>query len=172
MIQKKVNLRRLLCAVLMASVLFVGMEGLFIEAYAAEDGSSTSKVDVIEATLMEMPQDVRVNPNTRTVLASCTITYGMSSSGLHVEITTACANGSASSLGVKDVKIQKKVWWGWDTIATSSGGQDTNCHEVGIQFDYAGVEVGQTYRISCVHYGTYDVYTDLYNETSAFEFRY
>lgn len=163
----KLLIKKGLCALLTAGLLIAGADTLAMETQAAELGTS-GNVDVLEVELMDMFDKEPSLNNTRTALNECTISFVKNSSGLHIEITTGCANGIASYLGVKDIKIEQKVWYGWKTIATGSGGQQSNCGIMGVQINYANVTVGETYRISCVHYGDYDGYHELSNNTGEF----
>ena len=167
----KTMIQKMLCATLAVGLLLGGVDVLSMDVYAAEI-SETKNVDVIEVEVMDLSDFKPSINNTRTALNDCTILFTKSSAGLHVEITTGCANGTASYLGVKDIKIEQKVWYGWKTVATSSGAQQSNCSITGLQFNYANVTVGETYRISCVHYGDYDGYHELSNQTSGFVFSY
>lgn len=164
-------IHKMLCIALAIGLVFAGNETWTLEAHAAELGTA-GNVDVLEVELMNM-SDVKIPENhIKTALFNCQILHSHSAAGLHVEITTSCANGTASYLGVKDIKVEQKVWYGWKTIATGSGAQHSNCSTMGLEFDYANVTVGETYRISCVHYGDYDGYHELSNQTSEFVFNY
>ena len=164
-------IRITLCSAMTMCLLIAGADALAMEA-RAEELTTSSNVDVLEIELMDMTGVLVPENGARTALINCTILHSHSSAGLHIEINTGCGNGVASYLGVKDVKIEQKVWYGWKTIATGNGGQQSNCGIMGIQIDYANVTVGETYRISCVHYGDYDGYHELSNNTGEFVFNY
>ncbi|MBQ4259003.1 MAG: hypothetical protein IJB84_01905 [Lachnospiraceae bacterium] len=163
----RVVIQKVLCAMMAACVLFAGADSMMMKAQAAELGVA-GNVDVLESELIDMTGIKPTINGAKTALVNCTISFSKSSSGLHIEITTGCGNGVASYLGIKDVKIEQKVWYGWKTIATGSGGQQSNCSIMGISIDYPNVTAGETYRISCVHYGNYDGYHELSNQTSEF----
>ena len=167
----KKTIQSVLCAILTIGVLCAGADALTLEAHA-EELSSSKNVDVLEIEMIDMSGFKPSGNNAKTALNNCSILRSHSSAGLHIEISTGCANGVASYLGVKDVKIEQKVWYGWKTIATGSGGQQSNCGIMGISIDYPNVTVGETYRISCTHYGYYDEYVELSNQTSEFVFSY
>lgn len=102
--------------------------------------------------------------------ASITMSFG--SSGMVIDFETGM-NREASVVGVKDIKIQKKVWYGWTTVATSTGAENYNRHSCIVGVTYSGAEIGETYRVSCVHYGTVNGESrELANETSGFVFTY
>lgn len=142
-----------------------------LEVRAAEVKSvGTEEVEQMEAIIIETSGESR-NPNVRTFLVDCTINIANSSSGMLVECIT-CATRDASVIGVKDIKIQKKVWYGWKTVATSSGAESEGTSMFGCHALYTGAELGETYRVSCVHYGTVDSYTEVENQTEGFIFTY
>lgn len=100
------------------------------------------------------------------------ITMSFGSSGIVIDFETTM-NREASVVGVKDIKIQKKVWYGWTTVATSNGAEGYNRYGCTVEIIYSGAEIGETYRVSCVHYGTVNgEYRELANETSGFVFTY
>ena len=77
-------------------------------------------------------------------------------------------NKTGSIVGVKDIKIQKKNILGiWTTVATSSGGEVTNASGCSVSVTYPGAVKGETYRVTCVHYGNVDEYRELEHETEA-----
>ncbi len=164
----KKTIKTMLCTMLALSFILTGTNCFTMDVYAAEQIGATKNVDLLEAELMDISELKPSVNNAKTALTDCTISFSKNSSGLHIEIKTGCGNGMASYLGVKDVKIEKKVWYGWQTIATGSGGQQSNCSIMGISIDYPNVTAGETYRISCVHYGDYDGYHELANNTGAF----
>ncbi len=164
----KKTIKAVLCTILAMGLLLGGVNTYTVQVYAAEEVGATKNVDVLDVELMDLSGVKPSVNNTRTALTGCEILFSKNSSGLHIEITTGCANGMASYLGVKDIKIEKKVWYGWQTIATAAGAQQSNCSIMGLQFDYANVTAGETYRITCVHYGDYDGYHELANNTGAF----
>ena len=70
-------------------------------------------VEVLEATVVE-DFDWSSNINPYTMLTDCIIGVSGASDGMHIDISTGVV-GTASVLGIKDVKIYKKTWYGgWD----------------------------------------------------------
>jgi len=139
---------------------------------------SAAETVVIEKEAIEQMETVITeersasgNPYARTFLVNCIIAIKNSSDGMLVEFITD-ATEIASVLGVKDIKIQKKVWYGWKTVATSTGAESHNVGGFNCDVLYTGAELGETYRISCVHYGTVDSYTEVENQTEGFIFTY
>ena len=107
-----------------------------------------------------------------TTFIDTSISVGYDAEGMHVAIYTDL-NGVASVVGAKDIKIQKKGLFGiWTTIATSEGGEATNSTGCVLRFTYPDVELGETYRVTCIHYGEVDEYRELYHETVGFTCAY
>ncbi len=168
--QTKRVLRKIICTICASLVLMNGFNSSKLVVCAAESEQET-KIDILQAELMENV-DINLNQqNVRTMLVNCDIYVSFSEAGLHIEISTG-SNGVASVLGIKDIVIMKKVWYGWKTIATGNGGEAYDCTIMGLMIDYPNVEVGETYRITCTHYGTVDEYTEAENDTGGFVFQY
>ncbi len=136
-----------------------------------EVGEESLEVEVLEAIVVEHV-DMPSESNPYTMLASCIIGVRGDSDGMHIDISTGTV-GKASVLGVKDVKVQKKTWYGgWTTVAVSDGGEAYDRTTMGIVLLYKGAEKGATYRISCIHYGDVDGYTEGENTTGEIVFTY
>ena len=90
------------------------------------------------------------------------------SNGLLAQFSTTMSD-VASVVGVKDIKISQSVWYGWKEVGSSAGGYDTEKAIYGYGVLYSGASAGQTFKASCVHYGTINgVSYELPNETSGF----
>lgn len=128
-------------------------------------------VEVLEATVVEnFDWSFGINPYT--MLADCIIGVSGASDGMHIDISTGTV-GKASVLGVKDVKIYKKTWYGgWDYVAYSSGGESYNRTTMGINILYENAVKDATYKITCIHYGNVDGYTEGSNDSGAFVYTY
>lgn len=107
----------------------------------------------------------------RTALYNCTINVDCSSEGMWVDFNTS-SSGTASVIGVKDIEIKKQVWYGWKTVATSTGGERENTSNYSGHILYEDAEYGETYRITCVHYGDVNGYEEVENEIDSFVFTY
>ncbi|MBO5335669.1 MAG: hypothetical protein J6A94_00870 [Lachnospiraceae bacterium] len=159
---------KILCFVFAAMLM---INTFTLEVNAAESAvSENEEIEQMEAVIIKKTNESG-NPNARTFLVNCIISISNSSDGMLVEFITD-ATQTASVLGVKDIKIQKKVWYGWKTVATSSGAESQNAGSFGCHVLYTGAELGETYRVSCVHYGTVDSYTEVENQTEGFIFTY
>lgn len=124
-------------------------------------------IEVLKATVIE-DLDLSSEASPYTMLADCIITVGEESDGMHIGISTGVV-GTASVLGVKDVKIYKKNWRGnWELVAISSGGESQNRSTMGISIIYGNAVKGATYKITCIHYGNVDGYIEGENDSGAF----
>ena len=73
-------------------------------------------------------------------------------------------------IGVKDIKVQQKMWYGWKTVMTSNGAENQNDAVFCTSLTYPDAVNGKTYRVLCTHYANYDVYEEVVNDTGAFKF--
>ena len=148
-----------------------GMNSLTVRAESMTDAEDVVDVEVLEATVIEdaeLPSGV----TPYTMLASCIISVSGDTAGMHISVITG-AVGTASVIGVKDVRIQKKGWFGtWTTVATCSGTESYDRGTTGIDILYPNAEKGATYRILCVHYADVDGYTEGEGNSGEFVFTY
>lgn len=91
--------------------------------------------------------------------------------GLCMTFTTSCA-GSAKVIGVKDIKVQQKVWYGWKTVLTSAGAESYDSAVFGADLVYPEAIKDKTYRVICTHYADVDGYEESVNDTGAFKYTY
>lgn len=158
----------------MMTTMVVLMSAFGFTSMAVEDGVSEStggEVEVLEAVLIE-DMDLSSEISPYTMLASCIISVGRESDGMHIEISTGSV-GTASVLGVKDVKVWKKIGYNkWELVAVSDGAEASKCTTMGISLVYKGAEQGETYKITCLHYGNVDGYTDFANDSGAFVYNF
>lgn len=107
----------------------------------------------------------------RTTMFDCDIVMAFRTEGLVMSFTTSCI-GTASVIGVKDIKVQQKMWYGWKTVLTSSGAENQNETVFACTLTYSEAVKGKTYRVLCTHYANVDVYEEFENDTGAFKFTY
>ncbi len=122
----------------------------------------------VEWFTVEGNTNVRSTPS----LTNCSIGINCSSAGLQVSFYTTCSHTS-EEVGIKDVKIQKKVGIFWTTVATSAGGSCGDTYAYGGTLLYTNAEYGETYRVIGVHFaycGGYDL--QLENVTGGVKFTY
>ncbi len=161
--------------VFVAATLFVGMLGgtrLDAEANGLEASlQECDEVEVLEATLVDN-LDLSSEVMPYTMLADCIITVSGASDGMHIDIST-CSVGTAAVLGIKDVKIYKKTWYGgWDLVAVCSGGESYDRSNMGISILYENAVKDAKYKITCIHYGDVDGYIEGENDSGEFTFTY
>lgn len=144
--------------VVLAIVLLANVSVL--EVSAANNTEVEDVVCQLEATIHERNEPL---VNGRTFLYNCLINVLPSSAGMWIDFCTDC-NQTATTIGVKDITIEKKVWYGWKIVATSSGAEESGTHTFGCSINYTGAERGETYRIKCTHYASADEYREVDNE--------
>lgn len=148
-----------------------------LEVSAAEQSLQTEGVEVLESYVSELPEGFfEHSQNTRAAFSDCTIVIGFKSDGMHITCFTG-TNATVPVVGVKDIRVEQKVWYGWKLVAVASGGQDTDTNGLGVSVVYENAVKGETYRVSCVHYAdlVYDgveSYVEGSNSTGEFVFTY
>lgn len=160
----------LIMSILLASTYVI----ISTAAESSEPPGSTEEVgpvEVLEATVIEaLDWSQGISPYT--MLTDCTISVSGDSEAMYIGISTGVV-GKASVLGVKDVKIYKKGWFGiWDLVATSSGGESYDRSTMGITITYANAVKDATYKITCIHYGNVNGYTEGENDSGAFVYSF
>ena len=161
----KRRIEKLRCMVsLMLAVIFL-VSTPVLEVSAADAGQDAA-VEVLTAEVIVLATEP---PRTRTMLQGNTIVIGEENGNLVIEATTG-ATERASVLGVKDIKIYKKVWYGWKEVATSDGGEAQDCVRMGVKIRCTNAERGTTYKATCVHYGNVDGYSEVSNESASYVF--
>lgn len=165
-------------SVVVTAVLLAGAPELTSLAAEAGNGAAIggtneegNEIEVLEAEVsanVEWPSEI----SPYTTMANCLINVVSDSEGMHIGIFTGVV-GTASVIGVKDIKIQKKNWLGlWITVATSSGGESYDSSTSSVSILYENAEKDATYRILCVHYGNVDGYRELEHDSGSFVHTY
>lgn len=160
-----------MCAVLSMLVLFqaIGITGM-AEEY---DIKEYDNISFGESSLVNYPELVATYGTvslTSDGIIDATIVLSFDSTGLIAEFYTVMS-GVATVVGVKSIVISKQEWYGWKTVITSGGGEDSNKASHGHGILYSGAKAGDVYKASCVHYGTLKsngVSYERPNETSGF----
>lgn len=155
-------------AMLMAMVFTMPSCGLKVHAEESVNSQLTN-VDVTIANKERTYKSFGVQP--LTTLFDCEIILAFTGNGLEMSFTTSAAEVS-SVIGVKDIKVQQKMWYGWKTVMTSDGAENYNEEVFGGDLTYPDAVDGKTYRVTCTHYANYDVYEEVKNDTGAFKFVY
>jgi len=158
-------IRMVMSLVMIATVLMGNIEFTCLTAQAAGVEEMEEAPEILESRVIED------GPMPYTMLAQCIISVSGDENAMYIDITTG-AVGTASVIGIKDVKIMRKFWYGWKTVAVSSGGE-TNDHSMAlICITYDNAVKGATYRITCVHYADVNGYTEGVNDTGEFVYTY
>lgn len=145
------------------------------QVYAASDGvhgEDDGDAEHLESTVYVLPEEELADlPSPCTMLVNCSIVIGCRDDGLVVDITTMSTE-KAEYLGIKDIQVQQKVWYGWKKVAYADDAEVSNCKSMGVSLVYAGAEVGETYRVHCVHYGKVDSYTEESHDSESVIFKH
>ena len=72
-----------------------------------------SKINIVPGTFEDIQQRDSFS------LAGCTLEIGIASNGVEVSFVTS-ATQTANEIGVKDVVLQQKTWYGWKDIPISN----------------------------------------------------
>ena len=153
---------RALAAMLIA---ILAMPTAGLKTHAAE--LTDSNIPNVNVTNKEVEYNSTVQP--LTTMVDCEITMAFTLNGLEMTFTTLSVEVS-SVIGVQDIKVQQKMWYGWKTVMTSSGAENQNQDILVCGVTYPDAVNGKTYRVLCTHYANYDVYEEVVNDTGAFKF--
>ena len=151
---KKLFIFTMICCLLASNINILAASNDFIEV-------PQEKIEIVQedANLAEQKSSAS--------LAGCTLGIGMSSSGLSITFTTS-ATQTASEIGIKNVMLQEKTWYGWKDLPISNyyiNNSDSYSGEV----IYTNAVSGKTYRAYCTHYAKFgSTELTLYNETNNF----
>ena len=136
----------------------------------AEEYNENTTLTVVVAN--KTPEEDPYGVQPLTTLFKCpSIMAFRADEGLCMTFTTSSA-GPAKVIGVKDIKVQQKVWYGWKTVFTSDGAESYDCSIFGADLVYPDAIKDKTYRVICTHYADYDGYEEAENDTGAFKFTY
>jgi len=173
---KKVTLKKMKKSIIMVLTILMVLNVPMREIHAAElVATSPLEVEQMEATVSKLSESGALGGTmAKTALSGCTIAVMYSTSGMQLEIYTGVTQISPV-VGVKDIEVQQKVWYGWKTVAVANGGEVYDALGVTCTVTYTGAQVGETYRVNCVHYAdmTYDGVTNyVENDSSTGSFTY
>ncbi len=157
--------------VLVMVALLIGASGFSSKAASDILMDNATAVEYMEATIVEEP-NLSGEGVPYTMLVNCIIGVSKCSEGMAIDISTETV-GKSSVLGVKDVKVLKKTWYGgWETVAVSDGGEVKDRTTMGISLVYKGAVEGATYKITCVHYGNVNGYIEGENDSGEFVYSF
>lgn len=155
-------------AMLMTMVFAMSMPGPNVHA---EEMATIETTNADVTVIKDVAEQNAYGVQPLTTMFNCEIILAFTANGLEMNFTTSAAEIS-SVIGVKDIKVQQKVWYGWKTVFTCDGGENYNEEVFGGDVTYPDAVNGKTYRVKCVHYANYDVYEEVENDTGAFKFIY
>lgn len=166
--KKRMKKGRVIVAFLLALLFAVNAPAQEVRAEGYNNEGSTLTVAVANKT--QEYDLLKVQPIT--TLFDCEIIMAFSADeGLVMDFTTSSA-GEAKVIGVKDIKVQQKVWYGWKTVFISDGAESYNRATFGADLVYPDAIKDKTYRVICTHYADVDGYEEAENDTGAFKYTY
>ncbi len=166
--KKRMKKGRTIVAFLLA--LFFAVSAPAQEVQAEEYNNENTTLTVVVANKTQEYDPFGVQP--LTTLLNCEIIMAFrADEGLSMTFTTSCV-GPAKVIGVKDIKVQQKMWYGWKTVFTSDGAESYDCSIFGADLTYPDAIKDKTYRVICTHYADADGYEEVVNDTGAFKFTY
>lgn len=166
--QVKGKKQKKLIAFIMALVFAVCVP---VQGVQAQESNTNETLIVSEIVFPQEQEIVTYGIQPRTTMYNCDITMAFRKEGLVMTFSTSCL-GTASVIGVKDIKVQQKMWYGWKTVMTSSGAENVNDSIFSCDLTYEDAIKDKTYRVMCTHYAYVDVYEEGVNDTGAFKFTY
>ncbi|MBE5892602.1 MAG: hypothetical protein E7286_04380 [Lachnospiraceae bacterium] len=150
-------------SVMLMTLFIVSTVPMDVQAAELEMRKENEVKELIMIPLEQREGENETNSSIRTLLFNCFISVYCGSSGMEIAFNTDCVQ-TASRIGVKDIVIKQKVWYGWKTVATSAGGYLTNVDMFVGEIVFTNAIKGETYRITCTHYADADEYTEVHNE--------
>lgn len=166
--KKRMRKGRTIVAFLLAMFFAVGAPAQEVRAEGYNNEGSTLTVAV--ANKAQEYELLKVQPIT--TLFNCEIIMAFrADEGLVMTFTTSSA-GPAKVIGVKDIKVQQKVWYGWKTVLTSDGTESNDRSTFAADLVYSDAIKDKTYRVICTHYADVDGYEEVVNDTGAFKYTY
>ena len=87
------------------------------------------------------------------MLHGCTLGIICDTDGVGVEACTKFTT-TADEIGVKDIVLQEKTWYGWKDIKINDSSKKNSSIFLA-STTYTGAEKGKTYRAKCTHYAVY-----------------
>lgn len=118
-----------------------------------------SKIEVVEE--MDETANVMSDP----LLAACNLGIGIADNGLLITFDTN-ATHVADEIGVKNVVLQEKTWYGWKDMPVSNYCKYNSDFYSG-DIVYTLATKGTTYRVKCTHYAKFGSTELTLNNTSS-----
>lgn len=166
--KKRMKKGRVIVAFLLAMLFAVNAPAQEVRAEGYNNEGSTLTVAVANKT--QEYDLLKVQPIT--TLFNCEIIMAFrADEGLVMTFTTSSAE-PAKVIGVKDIKVQQKVWYGWKTVLISDGTELYDSSIFAADLIYSDAIKDKTYRVICTHYADVDGYEEVVNDTGAFKYTY
>lgn len=168
------ELKKIVCFVLTVMIL---ASAPYVEVNAEELCSTEEEVEIMEVCVGELPDGFFAElQNARSVLSGCRIIVDFGSDGMGITIFTGTTDISPI-VGVKDIKVEQKVWYGWKEVAFADGAEVADTSGMSVHMTFTGAVKDETYRVRCTHYAdlTYDGvenFTEGEGNTGSFVFTY
>lgn len=124
-------------------------------------------VEIPQNQINLLQEDETIEPKASPSLSGCNLGIGIASNGLQLTYRTR-ATQTADEIGVKDIVLQEKVWYGWKDIPVGNYcTYNSDMYAGGVV--YTAAEKGKTYRVHCTHYAKFGgTELTLYGESSEF----
>lgn len=165
-----------LVGIMLAVALFINVP--LLEVSAAELNTTVDEgIEIMECSVGEVPEGYfDYLQKARAAFSDCLISVGCSSEGMDIEIFTG-TNAIVPVVGVKDIRVEQKMWYGWKLVAVSTGGEIADKDGISVHVVFTGAIKGKSYRVTCIHYAdlVYDdveEYVEGFNNTGDFIFTY
>lgn len=165
-----------LMGIILSVVLFVNIPLLEVSAEEITP-SANSEIEIMECSVGEVPEGYfDYLQKARAAFSDCYISVGFGSDGMDIEIFTG-TNDIVPVVGVKDIRVEQKVWYGWKLVAVSNGGEDTDTNGIAVHVVFRGAIKDKTYRVTCIHYADFlyddvEEYVEGFANTGDFVFTY
>jgi len=132
---------------LTGSSLKVSAEELVQVMQIAEMDTFREEAEIVYEGLDNFEQSKYARGNS---IISATLNVTPRTNEILIEASTTCSF-IATKVGVREVYVQEKVWYGWKTIAQAAD-YNTNSNTFGGQASCTNAVKGKTYRVLCTHY--------------------
>lgn len=115
-------------------------------------GSPFIEIQQNEIDIVPITNDL-TNKQSNPSLLACNVGIGIANNGLLISFDTD-ASHVADEIGVKNVVLQEKTWYGWKDIPISNYCDYNSDYYMG-DIVYTLATKGTTYRVKCTHYAKF-----------------
>lgn len=151
----KKSKKKILC-LLLAGIMLFGMTSTtaFAEADAVEVFDVVTTTGTGDTSDWSYGGNNSISTYASTPMITKVFLGGVAVKGGFSLTASVWTNETATSIGVKDILVQKQTSAGWINVASSSGGSVTDASTYSCSGLVTSLEAGQTYRITATHYAT------------------